>query len=65
MSAAAYERILNLMRSLRQDLNYEECIMLSARFEQCGLDKKKQEVLNAMRNNASPKPPITITRCGK
>ncbi|MGN1135126.1 MAG: hypothetical protein ACI4SF_02795 [Oscillospiraceae bacterium] len=63
MNTVAYERILKLFRVFKNELTYEECIMLPARFEQHAIDKKKQELHNIVQNDSSPKPLITMTKC--
>lgn len=50
MNTTAYEKILTLMRTLKQDLDYEDCLRLSARFDQLRIDKKKQERRNDLEN---------------
>lgn len=60
----AYNKILTLMRALKHELDWEDCISLSARFEQCGIDKQKQGLQAVEHNTTTHRPPITMTRYG-
>ncbi|MGN1136176.1 MAG: hypothetical protein ACI4SF_08150 [Oscillospiraceae bacterium] len=62
MSTAAYGKILTFVRTLNNELDWEDCLVLSGWFEQHGIDKKKQAQQNVLHNNTTPKPPITMTK---
>ncbi len=61
---AAYDKVVAFVQTLKNELDWEDYLILSGRFEQCGYDKRKQKQKANVHNKELIKPPITMTQHG-